>query len=941
MTRALRTASVALAAALCLAAAGAPGPRAQQLPPPPPPPPGPMLSGGTVAFDTPEFELTLVRSSQTVAALKSKRGGGFDFTPGDLLVKRSYNGYYHLGDLDLRLRVGASGEWKGYSTARSRTAVTPLPASGAVLAAADLSPALPDDLPLTITREWRFENGALVLRFVLANRSAEPVEVGSLGIPMVFNNVLSDRSLDQAHARCVFYDPYVGRDGGYLQVTRLNGQGPALLVLPDGRTPFEAYSPIVNPPRAQGQLGPGGQPPAAQASAAAPPPFTDPTPRSVTFEGFFDWMAHSQAHAENEWKKAEQWNPPTKRTLAPGASATYGVAFVEAPEIRAIEQTLVARSRPVAVGVPGYVVATDTGANLFLKYPRAVASLQVEPAGALTATRQAATPGGWGAYTLDGKVPGRARVTVTYADGLVQTIHYFVTKPAAEAVDDMGRFMTTKQWFVDPADPFKRSPSVMTFDRDENRIVTQDSRVWIAGLGDEGGSSWLALGMKQLGRPDAGELAKYQQFVDGVVWGGLQYADGPRQYAVRKSLFYYQPDQMPAGYYRSDLNWTTWTSWKKEATEIVDRSYNYPHVAALHWVMYRLARNHSGLVTNRTWDWYLDKAYRTSVAMVVHAARYAQFGQMEGTVFLEILRDLQREGWKDQAADLEARMKARAAVWTKLAYPFGSEMPWDSTGQEEVYAWTRHFGDMIKAQVTLDAIVAYMPAVPHWGYNGSARRYWDFQYAGKVRRVERQLHHYGSGLNAIPVLSHYREHPDDFHLLRIGFAGAMGALTNIDAEGFLAPAFHSFPDMLRPDAISGDSAQNFLGHALNTGTYVVRHPEFGWQAFGGSLTARGARLIIEPRDSFRMRVYLGPVGLWLTLDAGRFERVEFDTASRTVRVGLTAATPATPAARLRVEQPAAVAGVGRMAPGGAFTVERGAYVVPLGRGITWIDLRVR
>ena len=108
--------------------------------------------------------------------------------------------------------------------------------------------------------------------------------------------------------------------------------------------------------------------------------------------------------------------------------------------------------------------------------------------------------------------------------------------------------------------------------------------------------------MKQLGQPDAGELAKYQQFIDGVVWGGLQYADGPRQYAVRKSLFYYEPDQLPAGYYRSDFNWTSWTSWKKEATEVVDRSYNYPHVAALHWTMYRLARNHVGLVTNHPWE---------------------------------------------------------------------------------------------------------------------------------------------------------------------------------------------------------------------------------------------------------------------------------------------------------------------------------------------------
>ena len=33
--------------------------------------------------------------------------------------------------------------------------------------------------------------------------------------------------------------------------------------------------------------------------------------------------------------------------------------------------------------------------------------------------------------------------------------------------------------------------------------VTQDRRAWIAGLGDEGGSTWLAAAMKQFGQPDA------------------------------------------------------------------------------------------------------------------------------------------------------------------------------------------------------------------------------------------------------------------------------------------------------------------------------------------------------------------------------------------------------------------------------------------------------
>ena len=76
-----------------------------------PPTPGPMLSQGTVDFDTPEFTLTLVRSSQTVAALKPKGAGEFDFTPGDLLVERSKDGYVHLGDITFRLRIGTSGDW--------------------------------------------------------------------------------------------------------------------------------------------------------------------------------------------------------------------------------------------------------------------------------------------------------------------------------------------------------------------------------------------------------------------------------------------------------------------------------------------------------------------------------------------------------------------------------------------------------------------------------------------------------------------------------------------------------------------------------------------------------------------------------------------------------------------------------------------------------------
>jgi len=883
-----------------------------------------MLSGGTQDFDTPDFSLTLVRSSQTVAALKPKGSGDFDFTPGDLLVERSKDGFFHLGDVTLRLRAGTSGDWKNYSTAAARHPITALPPGKDILAAADLAPTLPADIPLEITRTWLIESGKLVLRFTLKNKSSETIQIGALGIPMIFNNVLNERSLDDAHAKCSFYDPYIGEDAGYLQVTRLSGHGPALVVVPDGKTPFEAYSPILDHPGRRG----------------AKPVFTDPTPRGITFEGFYEWMVHSQAYAENEWKAAQPWNPPTALSLAPGESRTYGIRFLLSDSIRDIEKTLAENGRPVAVGIPGYILPMDIDARLFLKSPKSVRSMKVEPEAALSISENGSA-GGWRAYTLKGKTWGRSLLAVTYDDGSVQTIHYFVIKPAAQAVADMGRFLTTRQWYVDASDPFHRSPSVMTYDREANQIVMQDSRAWIAGLGDEGGGgAWLSAIMKELVQPNQEELEKLQQFVDKVVWGGLQYKDGPQQYGVRKSLFYYQPDEMPPGYYRSDLDWRSWTSWNKKASEQVDRSFDYPHVAAAYWVLYHLARNHDGLVTSHPWDWYLSHAYETSIAMTKFADGYAAFGQMEGDIFLQILTDLKREGRKEQADSLEAKMRARAEHWSTQAYPFGSEMPWDSTGQEEVYAWTKYFGYQDKAEVTLNAILGYDPAIPHWGYNGSARRYWDFIFAAKDRRLERQLHHYGSSINAIPLLAEYREHPDDFYLLRVGYGGTMGALTDIDEEGFASAAFHAFPDMLKPDPLSGDYGPNFFGHAWNTATYVVDHPQFGWLAFGGNVKLEGDWVKLSPLDSSRSRVYLAPLGLWLTLDAGNFETVEVNSKTGSVRVGLAPATPFTRAARLRVEQPAkAKTGVYR--PVKTLNSERDAWVVPLGETTTWVDLELR
>jgi hypothetical protein len=235
--------------------------------------------------------------------------------------------------------------------------------------------------------------------------------------------------------------------------------------------------------------------------------------------------------------------------------------------------------------------------------------------------------------------------------------------------------------------------------------------------------------------------------------------------------------------------------------------------------------------------------------------------------------------------------------------------------------------------------LGYMPSIPHWGYNGSARRFWDFFYGAAPGGVtERQLHHYGSGLNAIPMLSAFRKSPQDFYLLRVGYAGGMGGLSNIDQEGFAGTAFHSLPQNMRWDTYSGDYGPNFFGVAVNAATYIVDHPEFGWLAFGGNVKTDGSWIRIQPLDAFRQRVYVAPLGLWLTLDSGTFDGIEINTRTRAVRAGLSAATPPASLARLRIEQPAKVTGGGSYQPKDKLTKERGSFAIPLQNKTRWIEL---
>ncbi|KAE8356324.1 hypothetical protein BDV28DRAFT_165267 [Aspergillus coremiiformis] len=780
------------------------------------------FANGYTSLKTTNFDVQLVTNAQILASLKPS-GSSFDFLPFDYLPYRAANGQYHIGDITFRYRAIGEKKWIAGDSSQARAPVQSL--AGDALAAADMKATLPNGITLHVVRKWLDVDGDLGLSFTLTNQGTSSVEIGSLGFPIESNSIFTKRTADEVTAKCSLVDPYIGLDAGYLQFTPTSGKGPALIITPLGNTstPFEAWRNLDEAPT------------------------TDTEYNSQTFEGFYEWQTHSKAYAEQEWATATPWNDPTARSLKPGEATTVGLRFsVVKDGVRGIQKAVQGTNTPLTIGT-GYVVPRDLTVQLFWFHSANVSQIVVDN-NAFEITQAAPNSR---SLSPTGSAWGRTKVTISYADGKTQTVHYFITDPAPEAISKLGHFSTTTMWFEDGQDPFGRAPSVITYDHSTKAQVLQEARVWIAGLMDEGGAIFLASTMKEHGLPHAAEVAKLEEFASKVLFGSIQQSD----FTVRKSVFFYDPSQLSGYTYSNSINWGNWWSWNKAASYATDRAYDYIHVIGAYWSLYRAGRDNPSLLRVHPWQWYLGQAYNTTVTCFATDSAgngrvgYSRLGLMGETVVGELLLDLKREGWTKEADAVEAAMKLRADAWDLQSEPFGSEMAWDCTGQEGVYYWSK--------------------------------------YGGKLQRIERMIHHYGSSLNALPLLAQFRQNPTDAYLLRVGYGGITGPLSNIREDGSMYNAFHSFPDTLKGDDYSGDYGPSFLGMMLGAGTYVVDDPDVGRIAYGGNLAVDNNMVTVQPRDAVRRRVYIAPVGVYVMISTGQIKDVSFPaTAADTLRLNI-------------------------------------------------------
>ncbi|MBT9672336.1 hypothetical protein GPK34_09850 [Secundilactobacillus kimchicus] len=781
----------------------------------------------------------------------------FDFATSAAKVKREGADYYQLGDVELAIRsIDAYEDWHFYNTKDDQ----------------DLN-----ELPLTVEREWVKKDGDVCFSVKIKNPTTMRYEIGGLGFAMILNQIFTDNTLEESHDNCVFIEPYMGVDAGYLQASRLNGQAPALLVIPEDNTQFEAYRPLSD----------------------------DATSRDVHFEGFYEWTVYSKAYYRKLWNSKRQWNEATSKFIEPGETLSYTLRFIAMSSVQKTDGTLLKYGLPVASGTPGYVIHGAEKNQLVIHSANPIEDLKVTPGHAVNIqeTEQAQTFD----LTRSDNYFGPCRLTIRYQDGRQQTVNYFVTDSAVDSVNRLADFHMKHQWMADP-DEFGRQHSFMSFDADESCQVLSEERSFISGDSDEAGAGPnLLMAVKNELQPDKRQVERLEQYVDDVLWGHLQNKD----YSIKASLYY--------------SNTHSIYSWDQDRSRETWRAYNYPHQAAIYWALYRLARNYDGLVTAHPWQWYLRQAYKTVLAMKQFCGESAflhleQYGLMVGSVHRLILDSLKEEDWQDERLAFESYMHYRYKIWSKLKYPYGSEMPWDSTGQEEVYTWCTYFGDTGKAEQTVQAILAYTAALPHWGYNGASRRYFDSFVYGKLFKITREFNHYGSSLNAIPILDDYkRRHSNDLRQLSIGYAASTSPLTSIDQDGFGSMAFLSDPKLLMFEPYTSDYGQAFYGYAHDAGEYAFLDETKGWVTFGGEVAQADKQVSFKPTDAFKKRLFIHTKerDFEITSDTMPIDHVTYNNETAQVIVSMGTASIAPIKTRLRLSD--------NLVPVEPATNNRGAY----------------
>ncbi len=622
---------------------------------------------------------------------------------------------------------------------------------------------------LTVTVTFEADDTSMLYTIGISNCSGVPVEIGDLAVPFPMNHAFE---WGTKPTESVIRHSFVSGCGSFMFWMRCNGAGPYLTMTPQGRSKLEYYDMYEA---------------------------DNGKPGSLQYRAYI----HSAAQADAAKRKGCNWRQPvTSITLAPvgeeGDTVAYPFKFQWAADYDDVRKILVDEGLIDVQVIPGMTVPNDQSAMFSLRTKQPIEALIPE----FPEQTQISYIGNKGdnrhIYKARFERLGENSITVKYGGGKHLILEFFCTEPIETLIKKRAAFITKRQH----RDPAKWYDGLLAeWNMESKTLLGPDNydkikgwRIYAVTCDDPGLSKPAFLAAKNAEFPDQKEVEALDYYIERFVWGGLQRTD-EEEYSYG---IYGIPDWNALRESEDDGRRGKLHIW---------RIYDYPHIFLMYWNMYRIGKNHPDVSMYLPKEAYLERAYRTALAMFtipVETADWSAYktGLYNELVIEDIVREMKAIGWKEKALRLESHWNKKVLSFVKEnADVFGSEYPFDSTGFESTHAIAKYALEHSVNAVDetpkrhADPVVAYGDALKFMEaqmQSNIACRGWlesaYYLYGSDYRASGNAAYtlSYMSQMGGWAILDYALRHSNDPHTyLRLGYASLLSswALMNSGTPG--------------------------------------------------------------------------------------------------------------------------------------------------------------
>lgn len=534
---------------------------------------------------------------------------------------------------------------------------------------------------LSVENEIHLEAHRLDQIVRIKNISERPVRILDAAFLMAVN---SEVNWGESAAKKVIGHPFISGHGSHSLITRCDGRGKYLLVMPYQGGKWEYFDQGVDL-ESKDKFGEG-----------------------KSFLYVYEHSEYVASKAKEHGARLRQQS--TMRCLCPEEEMKIGLTYEWVDGYEEARNAYMAYGIPDVMAVPGYTVCRGKEVRLCIRGNDSRFEVRPQHETKTECHLLQNTESRW-IYALRFEQLGENQIRICYGENYYVNIDFFVTQSIQTMIQKRGAFIAAHQ----VKDPNLWYNGLLTEWNNETGVtLTPDCydkirgwRIYEVTCDDPGLSKPAFLSSKLAEYPVQEEVEALDYYIEHFVWGGLQCTETEDYpYAIYGIPDWYQNrNSKDAGCGGKEHLW---------------RIYDYPHLILMYYNMYRVAEEYEQIHTRLSAMDYLKRAYHTAIALFTIPMQLEEWSAYETGLYNEVvigdvIRSLRAEGCGKQADQLERHWLRKMKYFVlKSKDIFGSEYPFDTTGFESTHVFAKtalSMGEFKKREDRWNPPIPYVDAV--------------------------------------------------------------------------------------------------------------------------------------------------------------------------------------------------------------------------------------